>query len=76
MKNLKKYSFWTSLAGASVIVCDVIAKCFGLQIENQVVENVIMSICGVLVALGIVVMPKANSSQKDESDNDETKNAE
>ena len=76
MKNLKKYSFWTSLAGASVIVCDVIAKCFGLQIENQVVENVIMSICGVLVALGIVIIPKEKSAPKEDNNDDETKNAE
>ena len=76
MKNLKKYSFWTGLAGASVIVCDAIAKCFGIKIENQIVENIIMSICGVLVALGIVTIPKSNNKQSEKTEQDDTKNAE
>lgn len=76
MKNLKRYSFWTGLAGASVIVCDAIAKCFGVKIENQMVENIIMSICGVLVAFGIVTIPKSKNNQTDKTEQDDTKNAE
>ena len=61
MKNfkqkIKSYSFWTGLSAAVVMLANAIGKACGFTIDNQVVEDVIMSICGVLVALGIVCMP-------------------
>lgn len=63
---IKKYSFWTGLTAAIVMLCNSLSKCFGFSIDNQLVEDIIMSICGVLAALGIVCIPKnkENSEQK------------
>ena len=69
-EKIKKYSFWTGLCGAFVIVSNVIAKNFGFTIDNKIVEDVIMSICGVLVALGIVSAP-VEEKPKEEKQNDE-----
>ena len=59
MKNkIKSYTFWIGLSGAVVILVQSIGKLFGLNIEGSLIENVIMSICGVLVVLGIVTKPE------------------
>ena len=61
--KIKKYSFWTGLSAAVVMLCNAIAKCFGFSINDQMIEDVIMSICGVLVAFGVVCMPIKNETQ-------------
>ena len=63
MKKFKKYSFWVSLTSAIVILIQSIGKVFGFEIENDNIENLIMAICGVLVVLGVVIMP--NNSKDD-----------
>ena len=65
-EKIRKYSFWTGLSAALVMLCSSLAKCFGFTINNQIVEDVVMSICGVLVALGIVCMPKKDKTQSTE----------
>lgn len=67
--RIRKYSFWTGLSAALVMLCGAVAKCFGLSIDNKVVEDVVMSICGVLVALGFVCAPKSSKIQKEQNDN-------
>lgn len=69
-KRIKKYSFWTGLAASLVVLMNVISKAFGFSIDNKLVEDIVMSICGVLMALGIVCRP----TQKEDTKNiDETK---
>lgn len=70
-EKIKTYSFWTGLSAAVVMLCNVIAKCFGFIIDNKLVEDIIMSICGVLVALGFVCAPKT-SKQEQQNSSDET----
>ena len=41
-----------------------IGRCFGFQVEEHLVSDIIMSVCGVLVVLGIVVMPKKDNSSE------------
>ena len=62
MKKFRSYSFWVSLTSAILILLQSIAKIFGFEIENDLIENFIMSICGVLVVFGIVVAP--NKTEK------------
>ena len=64
-KRIKKYSFWTGLAASLVVLMNVISKAFGFSIDNKLVEDIIMSICGVLMALGIVCRPTQKDLQKD-----------
>ncbi len=53
-EKIKTYSFWTGLSASVVLLVNAIAKCFGFSIDDQLIEDIIMSICGVLVALGFV----------------------
>ena len=53
-QKVRTYAFWLALSSAVVILAQSIGKLFGFEIESSVVENVIMSVCGVLVVLGIV----------------------
>lgn len=66
-EKIKTYSFWTGLSAAVVMLCNVIAKCFGFTIDNKLVEDIIMSICGVLVALGFVCAPKTSKQEQQNS---------
>lgn len=54
MNKVKTYAFWLALSSAVVILIQSFGKLFGFEIESSIIENVIMSICGVLVVLGIV----------------------
>lgn len=55
MKNrFKTYAFWIALSSAVVVLVQSLGKLFGFEIESSVIENVIMSVCGVLIVLGIV----------------------
>ncbi len=76
MKNkIKSYTFWIGLSGAVVILVQSVGKLFGFDIQGNLIENVIMSICGVLVVLGIVSKPNTATSTKD-SDVETTKTTE
>ena len=70
-EKMKTYSFWVSFSGAVVVLATALSKAFGFSIENQVIEDVIMSIAGVLVVLGIVTMPIEEKKENDEEKDDE-----
>ena len=78
---IKTYSFWTTLAGAIVVLVQVLGRIFNFIVPNDLVHDLITAIAGVLVALGIVTMPKADnkgavSEDKEENTSEETKNEE
>lgn len=64
-EKVKSYGFWVSLSSAVVLLLTSLGNMFGFSVENQIVEDVIMSIAGVLVVLGIVSM---NTKPKDSPD--------
>lgn len=68
MKKIKKYSFWTGLSAAVIILFNALGKAFGFTIDNQIIEEVIMAVCGVLVALGIVCLPVKEEQEKSEKE--------
>lgn len=73
LKNkIKSYAFWVALSSAVVILVQSIGKLFGLNVEGGIIENVIMSICGVLVVLGIVTK---SDNAEDNKSVEETSNA-
>lgn len=53
-EKLKTTSFWLGLSGAVVIAIDAISQLFDLSIPYAEVESVIITICSILVMLGIV----------------------
>lgn len=66
MKNkIKSYGFWTALAGAVVVLVNALGQMFGFSVDNEIITNVIMSIAGLLVVLGVVTMPKGDSNQQE-----------
>ena len=68
-EKLKTTSFWLSVGSSVIIVLSCIADLFGFSICAQNVEQVIVSICSVLVVLGIVTKKNTadtNTVQKDE----------
>ncbi len=75
MKNffdkIKTYSFWVSFSGALIILLNAFGRIFGWQIENQVVEDCIMSIAGILVVFGIVTMDNGGDNGNSPEDNEE-----
>ena len=66
MKKFKTYAFWVALGSAIVILIQSLGKLFGFEIESSLIENVIMSICGVLVVLGIVTKNPENVTTDEE----------
>ena len=69
-KLVKSYGFWTALAGAVVVLVQALGKLFGFSIAEEVVSNLIMSIAGILVVFGVVVIPKEDVLDEDDSNSD------
>ena len=69
-KLVKSYGFWTALAGAVVVLVQALGKLFGFSIAEEVVSNLIMSIAGILVVFGVVVIPKEDVLDEDNSNSD------
>ena len=76
MKKFRNYSFWVSLTSAVLILIQSISKIFGFEVENDLIENLIMSICGVLVVFGIVVAPNKTENTQNEQVIDENYDSE
>ncbi len=79
MKNffnkMKSYSFWVSFSGALIILLNAFGRIFGWQIENQIVEDCIMSIAGILVVFGIVTMDNGGDNGNTPEENEEENQA-
>ena len=63
MNKFKTYAFWLALSSAVVILIQSVGKLFGFEIDSVLIENVVMSICGVLVVLGIIT--KTDTQEKE-----------
>lgn len=75
MKNkIKSYGFWVSLSGAVVVLVEAIGRAVGFIANADIINNIIMSIAGVLVVFGIVTMPQdeaVDDLNLDETDDDD-----
>lgn len=75
-KKIRPYNFWVGLSAALVLLLNSLGKAFGFEIENQVVEDVVMSIAGVLAVFGIVTGKPTKDEKSDENQNEENENDE
>ena len=70
MKNffnkIKSYGFWVSLSSALVMLATALGKAFGFEIENKIIEDVVMSIAGLLAVFGIVSMNKKSDNKENQ----------
>lgn len=73
-EKMKSYSFWVSFSGALIIFLNCLGNIFHFQIQNEVVEDVIMSIAGLLVVLGFVTKETGDESEEDEKQEDDKTN--
>ena len=69
--KIKSYGFWVSLSSALVMLATALGKAFGFEVENKIIEDIVMSIAGVLAVFGIVSMnSKKENSQNEGLDED------
>ena len=73
MKNkFKSYSFWTALSGAIVLLVESIGKAVGFIPNGDVINDVIMSVAGILVVFGVVSAPLENKETPPPPNNNTT----
>ncbi len=60
--RVKSYSFWVSLASAVILVIKLIGQKYGLLIDETFISDLFTAICGILVILGIIVVPKTETN--------------
>lgn len=67
MKNkIKSYSFWMSVSAAAMLVVNNIGKHFGFYLDNEIVAEIVDSICGVLILFGVLTMTKDDNKSSEE----------
>ena len=52
--KFKSYKFWVALTSAIIIFLQTLGNEIGLHISQEVLSNIIMSFCAILVVLGFV----------------------
>lgn len=70
MQRIKSYKFWLALSASVVIFIKVLKEMFNFEIDENLVDKLIMSFCGVLVVLGIVEKPVEKKDETNEDDKD------
>ena len=65
--RIKTYSFWVSLTSAVILIVKLIGQKYGFAIDEIFISDLITTVCGLLVILGIIVVPKVEI--KNEKDN-------
>ena len=67
MKNkIKSYSFWMSVSAAAMLVVNNIGKHFGFYLDNEIVAEIVDSICGVLILFGVLTMTNDDNKSSEE----------
>ncbi len=67
-KRIKSYGFWVSLSAALVMLLTSLGKAFGFEVQNEVVEDCVMSVAGFLAVFGIVSLSDKKPNTNDEVD--------
>ena len=53
--KVKTTGFWISLASAIVLVVQALANAFGFKCDAKYVNEIVTSVCGVLVVVGVLI---------------------
>lgn len=70
-ERLKSYKFWVSFSGAVVVLLKTLGQAFGFEVNESVIDGIIMGVCGVLVAMGLVEKPKPLNTQEEKNIDEE-----
>lgn len=65
-QKIKSYAFWTSLSAAVVVFVNSLGKIFGFTVEESLITNLIMAVCGILIVLGVVNMPFEENKESED----------
>jgi uncharacterized membrane protein len=64
MKNkIKSLSFWLELNGVIIILIDTISSIFGVDLYSDKVQDVLLSICAILIVLGVITKKNVNDTE-------------
>lgn len=55
--RIKTYNFWVSLSSAIFLLLKVLGQQFGFYVDENIFTDLMTSLCGILVILGIIVPP-------------------
>lgn len=62
MKNrFRSTGFWLSLTGAILLVVQQLGIAFGFNVNSELVNGIVSSVCGGLVMLGILIPTKQDN---------------
>ena len=67
INKFKTYSFWISVGGVVGLVIQSFARAYGFAFDELVVNDIITSICGVLVVSGVISAPNGKGNAKIDS---------
>ncbi len=62
--KIKTTGFWISLTSAIVLVVQALANVFGFKFDSSYVNEIVTSVCGVLVVVGVLI--PSNNNNKEE----------
>lgn len=66
--KIKTTGFWLSLSGAILILVQTIGNIVGFAINAQYFNEIVTSICGVLVVVGVLIPTKKSKEDDVEED--------
>lgn len=62
--KLQTTSFWLGLTGAIVLILDTISGLIGINLYSDVVKTIIISVCSILVTVGIITKRNVTDKEK------------
>ncbi len=70
--RIKTVNFWTTLSAAVILLLQTLGKAFGFTFSADLVNDIIMGVCGVLVVLGVVLPEKKKEETKTDNEEENT----
>ena len=61
--KIRTYNFWISLSAAVLIVVRLLGQSLGFYVNSELFMDIATAVCGVLVVLGIIIMPASATSK-------------
>ncbi|MBQ7351614.1 MAG: hypothetical protein IJW59_01935 [Clostridia bacterium] len=61
-EKIKTLSFWLGVGASIILILDCVSEIFGFAIKSEIVQNIIVTICSVLVLLGVITKKNIGDS--------------
>lgn len=60
--KIRTYNFWISLASAVLVFLRLLGQIVGFKIDSSSFMDIVTALCGILVVLGIIIMPTSSKA--------------